>query len=181
MQRVMMDQVMDPPVRIDDLPAMEQRGAWCLEQYRVRHITSLLSLDGRRLVCSFDAPDAEAVRNTMRQLGTPAQNVWPCTVEGRAMDGSPARLAPNGAQLVCVDRSFTVPIDLAELDAQEKRSGWCLEQHGVHFLFTFFGLDRQRMICMYRAPDAEAVRYAQTKAQMPFDRIWAAQWYEADE
>jgi hypothetical protein len=28
------------------------------------------------------------------------------------------------------------------------------------------------MLCLYRAPDAEAVRRAQKQAQMPFDTVW---------
>jgi hypothetical protein len=179
MRRVLTDRIMDPPIRIDDLPAMEQQGSWCMEQYRVRHITSLLALDGRRLVCNFAAPDAEAVRNTLRQLGSPVEQVWPCTVEGPAVSGESAALGPTGTHLICVDRSFADPVNLPELNAQEQRSGWCLDQHGVRFLLTYFAADQRRMVCVYAAPDAEAVRLAQSKAGMPFDRVWAAQLYEA--
>ena len=30
------------------------------------------------------------------------------------------------------------------------------------------------MICLYRAPDAEAVRKANRTAGLPFDRVWPA-------
>jgi hypothetical protein len=31
------------------------------------------------------------------------------------------------------------------------------------------------MICLYQAPDAEAVRHANRMAGVPFDRVWPAQ------
>jgi hypothetical protein len=30
------------------------------------------------------------------------------------------------------------------------------------------------MICVYEAPDAEAVRKANTTAKLPFERVWSA-------
>jgi hypothetical protein len=42
----------------------------------------------------------------------------------------------------------------------------------VRFLQSLFSLDRRRMLCLYAAPDAEAVRHAQRGAGLPFERIW---------
>jgi hypothetical protein len=36
------------------------------------------------------------------------------------------------------------------------------------------------MICLYAAPDAEAVRRAQSTAQMPFDGVWTVALYQPD-
>ena len=57
--------------------------------------------------------------------------------------------------------------------AIEDAGAWCLETHRVKFARTFFSLDRTRMICLYQAPDAEAVRMAQRQAGMPMERVWA--------
>lgn len=179
MQPVILDQIMDPPVRFDDVSAMKQQAGWCMEQYRIDHISSLVALDGRRMVCNLTAPDAEAVRNAMRQLGSGDETIWPCTVEGPAVKAARPVLGQTGTSLICVDRTFADPIVLADLNAQEERNSWCLEEHGVRFLLTYFGIDRRRMICVYTAPDAESVRIAQTKATMPFDRVWAAQLFKS--
>lgn len=75
---------------------------------------------------------------------------------------------------VVVERTFPEPVEFADVQAQEDAHAWCLEAHNVRFLCTYFSRDRTRMICVYEAPDAESVRQAQTKADMPFDRIWSA-------
>jgi len=62
MEPVVCERRIEPPIRVDDIPAMEAQAAWCLQQHRVSHVTSLLSLDGRLLLCVFEAPDAESVR-----------------------------------------------------------------------------------------------------------------------
>ena len=175
MEQIILERRLDPPVGLDDLPAMEERAAWCMEQYRVRHRTSFLSLDGARLVCAFDAPDAEAVRAMVRRLDAPFVRLWPATVH-----------APPGGDdagerdtLVVVERRFAEPVELPALQAVEDAAAWCLAQHRVRFVRTYHALDRRQMICTYLAPDAEAVRSAQRTAGMPFDDAWSALVYAA--
>jgi hypothetical protein len=56
----------------------------------------------------------------------------------------------------------------------EVRAQWCLELHNVRFVQSFVSTDRRRMICMYEAPDAEAVRIVNMTSKNPFDRVWSA-------
>jgi hypothetical protein len=64
------------PVCYDDIKALGEAKAWCLETYKVRHSHSVLSLDGKRMLCFFAAPDAEAVRNAQREAGALVSNLW---------------------------------------------------------------------------------------------------------
>jgi hypothetical protein len=58
-----------------------QRGnAWCLETHGVRHVVSYVTPDARRMICVFEAPDAEAVRRTARELGYKYDRLWPATI-----------------------------------------------------------------------------------------------------
>jgi hypothetical protein len=41
---------------------------------------SYVTRDGLRMICVFDAPDAEAVRRAARQLGLRYDGVWSATV-----------------------------------------------------------------------------------------------------
>jgi hypothetical protein len=75
---------------------------------------------------------------------------------------------------VIVERTFEEPVEFDDLQAMEGRFSWCLEQHRIKFLRSYFSSDRKRMICVYEAPDAEAVRTANRTADLPFDRIWTA-------
>ena len=79
---------------------------------------------------------------------------------------------------VIVERKFEDPEMYDELQAQEDRFAWCLEQHRVTFIRTYWSKDRRRMICEYVAPDAEAVREVQRTAAMPFERIWTAEVFD---
>lgn len=74
---------------------------------------------------------------------------------------------------VIVEREFAEPVSFEEMAEREKAGAWCLAQHHVEYVKTYLSKDRRRMICVYEAPDAESVRIAQTKANMPFTRVWA--------
>jgi hypothetical protein len=76
---------------------------------------------------------------------------------------------------IIVERKFDGPESFDELQAQEDRFAWCLEQHRVTFIRSYFSKDRRRMVCEYEAPDAETVREVQRTASMPFERIWVAE------
>ena len=81
---------------------------------------------------------------------------------------------------VIVERKFENPEVFDDLQAQEERFAWCLEQHQVKFIRSYFSKDRRRMICEYEAPDAETVREVQRTASMPFERIWTAEVFDWD-
>jgi hypothetical protein len=81
-------------------------------------------------------------------------------------------------EIVVVERSFEEPVDLETLVAKEAGAGWCLEMYGVEFLKSYVATDARRMICLYQAPDAEAVRTAQSTAGMPFDRVWSCSLFD---
>jgi hypothetical protein len=81
--------------------------------------------------------------------------------------------------VVVVERSFAEPVRIEDLQRSEDGAAWCLEAHGVRFLRSYFSQDRCRMICLYEAPDAEAVRIVQEKAGLPYERTWPASVHEA--
>jgi hypothetical protein len=63
-------------VRYEDVKAFAEAKAWCLETYNVQHSHSVLSLDGKRMLCFFAAPDAEAVRSAQREAGATVSGLW---------------------------------------------------------------------------------------------------------
>jgi hypothetical protein len=113
---------------------------------------------------------AECVRLALRQAGADPGQVWPGTVHIGAGEEEPN---------VVVVRQFEAPESLDDLQAIEDAGATCLEMHGVTFVRTFFSLDRQRMLCLYRAPDAESVRIAQRQAKMPLDSVWSCRFLPA--
>jgi hypothetical protein len=168
MTEVILEREFNPALSGADFLAMAAEAADCLHLYRVQWRESLLALDGKRLVCRFTAPDTESVRMIATDARARYKVAWSGAVHdtARALDGN-----------VVVERRFDAPVDLASLQAIEEAAAWCLEQHRVTFLRTFCAADGLRMLCLYRAPDAESVRLAQQQANMPVERIWAFRGY----
>jgi hypothetical protein len=65
---------------VERFNAAQQRNAPCLTLHGVRHVVSYVAPDGQKMICVFEAPDAEAVRRTARQLGYVYDRVWLATV-----------------------------------------------------------------------------------------------------
>jgi Protein of unknown function (DUF4242) len=59
---------------------------------------------------------------------------------------------------VVLIRRFNDPISSNYLDAASLDLGWCRKLYGVTPLVSFLALDGLRCACIFRAPDAEAVR-----------------------
>ncbi|MDN5869530.1 MAG: DUF4242 domain-containing protein [Nitrococcus sp.] len=59
-----------------DLEDMMARTAPCLEDYGARWIRSYLSNTRQRMICAFEAPDAESVRTALRVSGMAFERVW---------------------------------------------------------------------------------------------------------
>ena len=178
MERVIVENRSETPIVYDQYARIvREDGKWCFEQYRVDYHATYLSADGRRTVCIFDAPDAEALRLVSRALGTSEGTVWsaafhvPSTVV--PSHGGTACAARPGLETVVVERQFRNPVTIAELEAIPERANWCLETHRVRYLGSYVARHGRRMLCFYEAPDAEAVRIAQREAAMPADAVWA--------
>ncbi|MEM7434332.1 MAG: nickel-binding protein [Myxococcota bacterium] len=79
---------------------------------------------------------------------------------------------------IIVERSLEDAPDFATVQALEDAVAWCLEEHRVTFIRSYFSSDRKTMICEYEAPDAESVRIVQRTGKLPFERIWTAEVFD---
>jgi hypothetical protein len=103
----------------------------------------------------------------------PPRHLWSATVHGV----EPASENWDGAgprSLVVVERSLEQPTPFDAVQALEDAAQACFEQRDVKPIVSYFALDRQRMLCLYDAPDAEAVRTANRLAGLPVDIAWSA-------
>lgn len=174
MECVVVENTFDPPIVPDAFPDLVKPDSWCFDLHRASHRRAHVAIDGSRTACVFLAPDAESVRIALRQIGNARAVVWSATVHDppvASVDSDPLR---GGAVVNVVERSFAEPVTVPDIQALEDHSSWCLETHQVRFLRTYAARDGRRMLCLYAAPDAEAVRAAQRQAAMPFDRVWSA-------
>lgn len=82
MERVIVERVFDEPISYEELQAREEANAWCLEAYNVTYLRTYVSADSKRMICLFEAPDAESVRAANRQAGLPFDKVWTASLHG---------------------------------------------------------------------------------------------------
>ena len=80
MARLIVEQHFDTPLAEDEYDRMAKRVDPCLEMHGAVWIRSALSADRRHYVCEFEAPDAEAVRESYLSAGVAFTRVWAATV-----------------------------------------------------------------------------------------------------
>lgn len=73
---IIVEREFDPPLRQEQLDEVSERMTPCLDLYNVKWIKSYWSADRRRMICEYEAPDAEAVRNVQREAGALFDRVW---------------------------------------------------------------------------------------------------------
>lgn len=78
---------------------------------------------------------------------------------------------------VIVERTYDVPMSEDEIRAVADEGG-CSDLHRVFLRRSYLSPDGLRMICVYEAPDAEAVRLLQRSNGLPYDRIWTSSVHE---
>ena len=80
MPRIMVERSFAAPFTEDDFAAVSRRIGGCLDLYGVRWIRSHISTDRRRMVCEYEAPDAQSVRDVQNAAQAGYERVWPAEV-----------------------------------------------------------------------------------------------------
>jgi hypothetical protein len=166
---VLVERSFPEPVAFEDFRG---RGASCLEAHRARFLRAYFSRDRLRMICLFDAPDAESVRIAQEKSGLPFEAAWTARVVRHGAD------VPGGEAIV-VERSPAQPVDEAAILEAAARGAWCLEQRRCRSVSTYLSGDGLRVVCVYTGPDAESVRQAQEQIGLPFDLAWPARVFDA--
>jgi hypothetical protein len=73
---VIVERSFEQPVTFAEISAAATAGAGCFQMHRVRYARTFFSLDRRRMMCLYDAPDAESVRIAQREAALPHDTVW---------------------------------------------------------------------------------------------------------
>jgi hypothetical protein len=80
MARVMVEQVFTEPFTDERYAAFAKELDPCLDVRDGMWRRSSLSKDKLRMVCEFEAPDAESVREAFRTSGLPFERIWTADV-----------------------------------------------------------------------------------------------------
>jgi len=166
---VLVERSFPQPVAFEDFRG---RGASCLELHRARFLRAYFSADRLRMICLFEAPDAESVRVAQEKSGLPFDAAWTARVVPHGPD-------VPGDEAIVVERKLPLAVDEAAILEATARGAWCVEQRGCRSVCTYLSGDGRRTVCIYVGPDAESVREAQKEIGLPFDVAWPATVFRA--
>lgn len=79
-------------------------------------------------------------------------------------------------EIVVVEREFDESYTLAQIHEIFATASNCHDIYNVTYLHGFLANGGRRMICVYYAPDAEAVRSSSKIAGVPWERAWRADY-----
>ncbi|HXX70283.1 MAG TPA: nickel-binding protein [Polyangiaceae bacterium] len=80
MARVIVEQAFSEPLTDERYAEFSKKLDPCMQVRSALWRRSSLSLDRLRLICEFEAPDAEAVREALRSAGIKFERVWTANV-----------------------------------------------------------------------------------------------------
>ena len=95
-----------PAAAVEDVFAMAAQAGGCFNLHRVDWNRSFLAQDGGRMLCWYQAPDSESVRNALRQLGSDMKKVW--TAQETGMD---LRMDELNLVIELQDPDLAVPLE----------------------------------------------------------------------
>jgi len=169
---VVVERDFEVPAVFEDVAAQEEAFAWCLEENGVNFLHTYFAIDKKKMVCVYNAPDAEAVRRTQRQAAMPVTTIW--SAETLIADGATAPRPDGSRAIVVVERKFPETIALDQMRQMLKNNEWCFTANAVDVVDTYVTPSCDSTICVFTAPDAEAVRKANRTLKLPAQRVWSA-------
>ena len=73
---VLVERKFETPADLEAIQAREDAGSWCLETYNVSFVRTFFSRDRLNMMCLYNAPDAESVRQAQHMAKMPVSQVW---------------------------------------------------------------------------------------------------------
>ena len=139
---------------------------------------SLLSSDRLRMLCVFEAPDAESVRESYAKAGGAFDRIWSAQ---RLTPATPPQT--NGAALQVIESVYPEAVTPDQWQAtQDSLQAYFVEQGaepGVVWVKSYLSLNRARGFCELYAPDAEVIQAGYRQVGVPFHRVWSAKVIQA--
>jgi hypothetical protein len=80
MARIVMEQTFETPMSDEELARFAKQLDPCLDLRNGTWARSYLAADRKRMMCEFEAPDAESVREALRSANVPFDRVWSASV-----------------------------------------------------------------------------------------------------
>ncbi|WP_448605000.1 nickel-binding protein [Thermoleptolyngbya sp.] len=162
------------PITPEVLADEGNRAFPCLAARNVTWRYSLLSGDRRRMICSFDAPDAEAVRMSYRTAHVLFEKMWVDRI-----------LEPNGTPAEWNESALAMSemVYPGGLSESEWQGQWqiitqhllpSLAERGVEWVRSHVSPDQTLILSELNAPDPALIDAACRQCDLPLARVWTA-------
>lgn len=76
--------------------------------------------------------------------------------------------------VVVVDQLLRGPLSERAFAAALREHAWCRQIYGVEHVESLIDRAGERLTCIFRAPDQEAVRTVARRLHLPYERVWSA-------
>lgn len=153
----------DPPITPRDVFLTDEAGD-CFKLHRVHWKQSFLSSDGARMLCWYQAPDAESARIALRRLKASTEGVFAGTVIGEDGPDSPALAGASFA----AELRFSAPPGREAFDALAA----AFRQDDAALVRSFVSIREPKGVCVVRAPSDRSVLSALERADVLPDAVW---------
>jgi hypothetical protein len=81
MTSIIVEQSFDPPMSDEEYQRLAKRLDPCLDLRHAIWVRSYVATDKRRVICEFEGPDTEAVREALRSAHVPFDRAWAAEYE----------------------------------------------------------------------------------------------------
>jgi hypothetical protein len=169
MSLVIVETLSENPITLDRIVGEEERLTPCLVARYVNWRYSLFSDDRHRMVCTFEAPDAESVRLGYRKANVPFNRMW----SGELIELNQDALTPLTDRRMVIEFTYS-SANSGEWSDTRTKLLHNFSERGIVWLKSYLSLDRKTLIGELIAPDLEAVQIAQRQSQTHCDRLWSA-------
>jgi hypothetical protein len=155
-QIVVVERSFAEPTLVEAFAERVRRAAADLREQRVIWLRTFASRDLRRMVCFYEAAHTEAVAISQERASLPFDRVW----SGISILPPRPPVLPDGYTTVIVERQIAHDLTEAAWRTRAESGAWCLTAYRVQLVESVFAPSHGRAVCVFVAPDTEAVRMA---------------------
>lgn len=171
MTLVVKESSFDPPLTEAEMQEADERALPCLQERGVEWCFSWLASDRRRMICIFEAPDAESVRESLRKAGVQFERVWAAQLRKPEVQEP---IEHYSTTLAVVEGTYP-PFTEDDWNTTNNLILPCYQERGVQWIRSLVSLDRRRTICEVQTPEPEAIHESYRRAGIACDRVWTAE------
>lgn len=170
MSIVIVETLSDVPLTPEEPTANDLQLLSCLAERNGSWRYSLISSDRLRMICTFDAPDAEVVRESYRKTKVTFSRVW----SGDIIRPQGIQPQQNPTELKVLEGSYPDGLTPEQWDEMNQSILSYYTKQGINWVQSYISSDRSRMVFEFNAPDIGVIQNLCGKVGLSLNHVWSA-------